>query len=129
MADQIAILLPARLWSVVDGAMDNAASNAAQSGDEAAHGVARSIRQAGWEQVPWADNNDWPPMDQEIAIRLTLEQWAFALAQLRRDAPIYEEIIEQAHPNHRQEYVDSLAWGNRAADLIAAAIGEADPDV
>lgn len=126
MVEKIAIVMLARLWSVVDGSMDNAVSNAIDSGGEEACGLARTIRQAGWDQVPWAENNDWPPMDQEITISLTLKQWQFALADLRKNAPIYEDIISGAHPEHRQDYVDSLELGNRAADVITAAIGEPD---
>lgn len=126
MAEEIAIGMPARLWSIVDGAMDNAGSDAIDEGDEESYAVASSIRDAGAEQVPWAEDSEWPPMDQEITIRLTLDQWRFALRSLRESAPFYEEISEKAHPNHRQEYVDSLEFGNRAADLIAARIGETD---
>jgi hypothetical protein len=126
VADEVAIDMAVELWSVIDGAMDNAGSDAIDFGDEDAHALASEIREVGGAQVPWAENYEWPPMDQVITIRLAVNLWRFVLEELRKSAPVYEQIMETAHADHRQDYVDSLELGNRAADLIAASIGEPD---
>lgn len=83
--------MPARVWSGIDGAVDNVVALAAQNGDEATVEVGQRIRQAGWDQVPWVDGA-WPPMNQVIPIRLTMAEWTFAADHVRRGIPIYEEL-------------------------------------
>ncbi|MCH6167048.1 hypothetical protein [Pseudonocardia alaniniphila] len=63
--------------------MDNTATNALHGFDEATETVARDIRQAGWDQVPWVDGQ-WPPMDQVLTIRLLAVQWEFAVSHLAK---------------------------------------------
>lgn len=62
-----------------DSLMDNAGSSARQSGvHDGTSAETSTIRQAGWDQVPWI-NGQWPPMDQVLTIRLSGARWRFAL--------------------------------------------------
>lgn len=90
-SEPIPVRMPARAWATIDAGADNAAAIAAQGGDEPVLALARSIREAGWAQVPWVDG-EWPPDDQVITIGLTRAQWRFAAADLREGIPVCELI-------------------------------------
>lgn len=57
----ITVQMPARIWAGIDAGVDNVVSLAAVDGHEQAVRVGEAIREAGWDQVPWA-NGEWPPM-------------------------------------------------------------------
>jgi len=52
------------------------------------------FRQAGWDQVPWADGA-WPLTDQVISIRLAQADWTFAADEARESIEIYEELGDE----------------------------------
>ncbi|WP_433556027.1 hypothetical protein ACQPWY_27160 [Pseudonocardia xinjiangensis] len=59
--------------------------------------IARTIRQAGWDQVPWVGpGREWPPMTQVITISLTPDEWQFAMSWLEEGAsnPADDESVE-----------------------------------
>jgi hypothetical protein len=86
--------LTARQWATIDGTMDNVAAHARNAFRD--DGPALAIRQAGWDQVPWVGPaKEWPEDTQVLTIRLTHEQWEFALASLRSEAQIYEELHDK----------------------------------
>lgn len=96
----VAVNLPARSWSVIDATMDNVAHNALFSYDPEAdrrETIARAIRQAGWDRVPWVGpDREWPPMTQVITISLTADQWQFAMSWVGESVsnPVSDESVE-----------------------------------
>ena len=85
----ISLTLTARQWATVDACMDNLVSIAVVKGEDVS--LPRSIRQAGWDQIPWVgESRLWPPMAQLVTIDLSLEQWQLAVSRLRHDEPVYE---------------------------------------
>jgi hypothetical protein len=94
MEEPIALRMSARIWAGIDAGIDNVVSLAAVDGDEQAVRFGQSIREAGWDQVPWV-NGDWPPMDQIISIRLTRAQWRFAAEDARKSISAYEELHDE----------------------------------
>lgn len=100
-----ALSMTARVWSGIDGGVDNVVAVAAQNGEESVVEFGSAIRQAGWDQVPWV-NGELPPMDQVIEIRLTREQWAFASEQSRQSLPFYDEV---GYDESAQLYRDTFA--------------------
>ena len=104
---ELSLRLTARQWATIDANMDNVASQARDTfGDD---GPARAIRQAGWDQVPWVGPaKDWPEDKHVLTIRLTHEQWEFALTCLRSSAQVYEELRDET----------SLQLGQDAEDAI-----------
>ncbi|MCR3750519.1 hypothetical protein [Lentzea californiensis] len=89
--EPVTLQMPARVWAGIDAGVDNVVSLAAEDGDEQAMYIGQTIRQAGWDQVPWV-NGDWPPMNQIISIRLTAAQWRFAADEARKSIAVYEEL-------------------------------------
>jgi hypothetical protein len=96
----VPVSLPARSWSVINAAMDNVAHNsmfAYDSEAERREAIARTIRQAGWDQVPWVGpGREWPPMTQVITISLTPDEWQFAMSWLEEGVsnPADDESVE-----------------------------------
>jgi hypothetical protein len=91
VTEPISLRLTARVWATIDAQVDNTISMAVVDGPEEFVRTGQAIRQAGWDQVPWVDG-EWPPMDQEIAIALTRDQWEFALGQVDDSTTGYESI-------------------------------------
>lgn len=89
--EPVALQMSARIWAGIDAEVDNVVSLAAEHGDEQVVYIGQTIRQAGWDQVPWV-NGDWPPMNQIISIRLTRAQWRFAANEARKSIAVYEEL-------------------------------------
>jgi hypothetical protein len=92
-AGGITVRLITRHWQVIDAELDNVVAVAVEidyQGQKIEMGEA--IRQAGWEQVPWVNGNQWPPVDQPITITLSREQWMFALAALDESDATYESL-------------------------------------
>ncbi|KJK47732.1 hypothetical protein UK23_19465 [Lentzea aerocolonigenes] len=89
--EPVTLQMSARIWAGIDAGVDNVVSLAAQDGDEQVMYIGQTIRQAGWDQVPWV-NGDWPPMNQIISIRLTRAQWRFAADEARKSIAVYEEL-------------------------------------
>ncbi|WP_037305617.1 hypothetical protein [Amycolatopsis orientalis] len=89
--EPITLRMPAGVWAGIDAGIDNVVSLVAEDGDEDAVRVGESIRKAGWDQVPWVEEN-WPPLDQVIAIRLTRAQWRFAADDARESIPVHEKL-------------------------------------
>lgn len=108
----VTVRLTARVWSGIDGGVDNAISLAAVAGEEGVVAMGSGIRQAGWDQVPWVDG-EWPPMGQIIAISLAREQWIFAVDEARESLPVYEEIGDD----------ESADLGRQAIVVITNALG------
>lgn len=92
--DMITLHMPARVWAGIDAGADNVVSNAVVDGDERTAQLAQSIRQAGWDQVPWVDG-EWPPMEQVISIRLSRVQWRFAADDARACVRVYESLEDE----------------------------------
>lgn len=59
LEEPIALQMSARIWAGIDAGIDNVVSLAAVDGDERSVRIGQSIREAGWDQVPWV-NGDWP---------------------------------------------------------------------
>jgi hypothetical protein len=79
--------LTTRQWATIDATMDNLASNAAGNGKD--DQPARSIREAGWKQVPWVGaTKQWPADDEILTITLIRDQWDLAVQQLAWDHEI-----------------------------------------
>lgn len=112
LGDPVTLRMSARTWAGIDARADNVASSAAVNLDQRTLRIARAIREAGWDQVPWVDG-DWPPMDQVIAIRLTRAQWRFAADDARKSIAMNEELCD--------EQSAQLAWD--ALAVIEAAAG------
>lgn len=80
--------------------MDNVASISLFEYDSEAEqrrAMARAIRHAGWDQVPWVGpDREWPPMTQVIDIALTAGQWHFAMSWLEESVsnPVDDESVE-----------------------------------
>jgi hypothetical protein len=91
---RVAVTLPAKVWSGMDGGVDNAVDLAAVDGNERVVSVGSAIREAGWRQVPWVDG-EWPPLEQRITITLTRAQWAFIRELSVKDLPIYEDLGDE----------------------------------
>ncbi|GAA3682324.1 hypothetical protein GCM10022267_81340 [Lentzea roselyniae] len=89
--EPVTLQMSARVWAGIDAGVDNVVSLAAQDGDEQVMCIGQTIRQAGWDQVPWV-NGDWPPMNQIISIRLTRAQWRFAADEARKGIAVYQEL-------------------------------------
>lgn len=108
----IAIVMPMFEWTIIDGTLDNASSNAVTEGDP--DGVVprcRMIREAGWRDLggwtPEHKGHGWPPADQEIAMSLSHEHWIFIAGQLEGSIPIDEEVATTRKPGSR----DGLSIG------------------
>jgi hypothetical protein len=89
--EPVTLQMSARIWAGIDAGVDNVVALAAQNGDEQVMHIGQTIRQAGWDQVPWV-NGDWPPMNQIIAIRLTRAQWRFAADEARKSIDVCEAL-------------------------------------
>ena len=94
MDETITLRMSARTWSGIDADADNAADIAVTNGDDDTERVARAIRRAGRDQVPWVDGN-WPPMDQVISIQLTRAQWQFVAERARRGIVTYDLLRDE----------------------------------
>jgi len=79
--ESISVRLTARQWATIDAGMDNAVSNAIDFLDDRSVEIGGSVRQAGWDQVPWIEG-EWPPMEQVITIALSASQWRFVITDL-----------------------------------------------
>jgi hypothetical protein len=96
----VAVDLPARSWAVIDATMDDVAHNALLAYDPEAERrgtIARSIREAGRDQVPWVGpDRTWPPMTRMITISLTADQWRFAMSWVEESMsnPVDDETVE-----------------------------------
>jgi hypothetical protein len=108
--EPVTLQMPARVWAGIDAGVDNVVSRAAEDGDEQVMYIGQTIRQAGWDQVPWMNGN-WPPMTQIISIRLTRAQWRFAANEARQSIAIYEELHDD----------ESAQLSRDALDVIEAA--------
>ena len=114
----VTIRMSVWLWNGVDGSMDNKATNArweywqggGSIGDpEDPHvgptsAFASAIREEGWRQVPEAGQL---PLDDEIDVSLTREQWEFIVADARESLPVYEDLAQTTEGQSRQEMLDS----------------------
>jgi hypothetical protein len=108
--EPISLRLAARVWATIDAQVDNTISVAAVDGPEESVRMGQAIRYAGWVQVPWVDE-DWPPMDQQIAITLTREQWEFALVEVEDSIPIYESIGDNLSAQLGRDVLAALRAG------------------
>jgi hypothetical protein len=96
--EPVTLQMSARVWADIDAGVDNAVSLAAQDGDEQVMYIGQTIRQAGWDQVPWVNGN-WPPMNQIISIRLTRAQWWFAADEAARASPCAKNSTTTSPPS------------------------------
>ncbi len=108
----VSIHLVARVCAGIDAAMDNLAAMAAEDLNEKTAAAALAIREAGWNQVPWVDQQ-WPPMDEVIVITLSRRQWLSSLAELRKNVPIDEKLGDE----------QSAALGRLAITAISHHLG------
>jgi hypothetical protein len=92
--DSLSLRLTARQWATADAAMDNLASDAAQSGED--DRPALMIREAGWQQVPWVGaRKEWPADEEVLTITLSREQWHLVVGRLAQDHEIYADLGDQ----------------------------------
>lgn len=57
---------------------------------------ARTIPEAGWQQVPWVGaQKEWPPDDAVLTITLSAKQWDLAVEQLAVDHEVYAGLGDE----------------------------------
>ena len=101
-ADAHAVTMTLREWQYVDAVMDNTASMAAVNGRRQQESLARSIRQAGWDQVQGTDKV-WPDKGVQTRVSLPFASWRFVTQQLDHWAEIEADVEE-----HGGEHLRSL---------------------
>ena len=90
--------LPAGVWAGIDADMDNATCMAAEDSQDERVDGARTVREAGWRQVPTFGGR-WPHVDEVITIGLSRHQWLFVLAQSRASADLYTDLDDDESAN------------------------------
>ncbi|MGQ0845577.1 MAG: hypothetical protein ACT4QF_15755 [Sporichthyaceae bacterium] len=100
-------------WSIVDAALNNAESDSDLTNDEPSAEMARSIRQAGWDQIPQVDGQ-LPPLESHVTVVLPRSQWVFALGEVESTAGMCQELGLHDLAETAQEVVTAvlpqLAW-------------------
>jgi hypothetical protein len=95
MSETRDVVMPVGDWLLVDGTVDNSVAIASVDGDEGCVLTGTRVRRAGWAASashPRAGDGPvgWPPLDAEITISLTAEDWSFVVAELARWAAVGE---------------------------------------
>lgn len=91
-------------WQWLDATIDNTVAMAAVDGDDRAVEQGRRIRSAGWEaarvhprsKAGWAG---WPPVDDKLAVSLSVSDWYFAIQELRR----WDQIARQTSGSEQDQ--------------------------
>jgi hypothetical protein len=94
-----------RQWLLIDSIMDNEVSVEAQNGDPSGVvDLGRSIRQAGWDQIPgWPHDlqgfETWPVPGQRSTIALSRPQWDLVISTLERWAAVSDRSPDPRTPD------------------------------
>lgn len=102
------VQLPTRHWLTIDGTMDNEVHSRVEDGDRGGVELGRSIRQAGWGQIPgWprdaAGFATWPAPGQTSTVVLNAAQWGLVVAGLDRWADVDESLGIPEHTEMAEE--------------------------
>ncbi|MBF8188786.1 hypothetical protein ITP53_24235 [Nonomuraea sp. K274] len=89
MSVGLIIAMSLRQWGLIDASMDNDASVETVNGNRQRADLARSIRQAGLDQIfRWTPgvpgSGSWPPPDEIVKPKLTIAQWLLTIDVLER---------------------------------------------
>ncbi|HEY7812959.1 MAG TPA: hypothetical protein VIC62_06945 [Nakamurella sp.] len=129
----ISITMSVRLWSGIDGGLDNKATNSmwqywdsgGDIGDPERPDVgpvsrfARAIREEGWRQV-----DTWKrPAGEFVEVTLTGQQWEFILADARDSLPIYEELAAAAAGRSKHDMQESAELCRMTITVVGRALG------
>ncbi|MEW2357730.1 hypothetical protein [Spirillospora sp. NPDC029432] len=117
------VQMQTRQWLTVDAVLDNEAATQAVQGDP--RGVvefARSIRRAGWDQIPdWPRDargfETWPAPGQQSTVTLDRDQWELVLSALEQWASVAEQ--DRADP----EAAENARFNRAIAHVIRAELG------
>jgi hypothetical protein len=99
MRARLIIAMSSHQWGLIDTCMDNDASVEAEQMDADRRRVrlARRIQRAGWDQIArWTPgvpgSGSWPPPDEIVKPKLTINQWLLTVDVLERWAATGDRV-------------------------------------
>jgi hypothetical protein len=99
MGARLIIAMSSHQWGLIDTCMDNDASVEAEQMDADRRRVrlARRIQRAGWDQIAHRlsgvpESGPWPPPDEIVKPKLTINQWLLTVDVLEHWATIGDQV-------------------------------------